>query len=83
MIYGKLPFSSENERDLVKMIKCDNVRFPKSVPITPQGKDVIKRMLDKESKKRLELIEFVQMDYAIMDEEEFDIINKKAQDECI
>ena len=42
MIYGSLPFSSSDERELIKMIKNDNVRFPKSIPITPEGKDAIK-----------------------------------------
>lgn len=45
MIYGTLPFMADNERDLVKSIKNDTVKFPKTHPITPEGKEVIKSML--------------------------------------
>lgn len=42
IIYGTLPFASSNERELIKMIKEGPLRFPKSVPITPEGKDAIR-----------------------------------------
>jgi len=34
MIYGTLPFRADNDRDLMKQIKNDLVKFPKSRPIT-------------------------------------------------
>lgn len=34
MVYGILPFAQMNERDLVKSIKSDRVKFPPDVPIT-------------------------------------------------
>ena len=58
MIFGSLPFYATNERDLVKQIKNEPVRFPKTSPITPEGKEVIKSMLQKDPTKRIELIEF-------------------------
>ena len=72
MIFGTLPFSADNEKDLVKKIKTDPVRFPKTAPITNEGKEFIKAMLQKDPTKRIELIEFVQQPYNIMEEEEFD-----------
>lgn len=45
MVYGTLPFMSDNERELVRMIKNDNVKFPRQIPITPEGKEIIKNML--------------------------------------
>lgn len=45
MIYGTLPFHAPNERDLVKQIRTDPVKFPKGIPLTNEGKDVIKKML--------------------------------------
>jgi hypothetical protein len=45
MLYGSLPFYNANERDLIKMIKNDPVKFPKTHPITQHSKDAIKSML--------------------------------------
>ena len=56
MIYGCLPFYNTNEKDLIKSIKTEKVKFPHGVPITPMGKEVIKAMLEKDPKKRLELL---------------------------
>ena len=71
MIYGALPFHSMNERELVKMIRTEQVRFPKTQTITPEGKEVIRHMLQKDPTKRLQLIDFVQQDYNLMDDDEF------------
>lgn len=72
MIYGTLPYSSNDEKTLIKMIRSDPVKFPKNIPITQEGKDAIKSMLCKDPAKRLQLIDFVQTEYNIMDEEEFE-----------
>lgn len=72
MIYGELPFFSSNEKDLVKKIITDPIKFKNSYPITPMGKDMLKAMLQKDPTKRIELIDFVQSDYNIMDDDEFD-----------
>lgn len=71
MIYGTLPFYSNNERELAKKITTEPLRFPKTHPITAQGKEVLKAMLHKEPAKRLELIDFVTTEYNTMEEEEF------------
>ena len=42
MVYGTLPFIHDNERELVRMIRNDNIKFPKDKPITAEGKEVIK-----------------------------------------
>jgi serine/threonine protein kinase len=42
IIYGTLPFHHENETELVKMIRTEPVKFPRTHPITSQGKEVIK-----------------------------------------
>lgn len=38
MIFGTLPFYASDEKQLVKLIKESNVKFPKDHPITPLGK---------------------------------------------
>jgi serine/threonine protein kinase len=45
MIFGTLPFHSQNERELVKQIKTDQVKFPKTAPLTTEGREFIKAML--------------------------------------
>ena len=71
MIFGTLPFISANEKELVRQITHDNVKFPKNYPITSEAKEIIKSMLQKDPTKRLELIELVQTPYNTMEEEEF------------
>jgi serine/threonine protein kinase len=71
MIYGTLPFHSSNERDLIKSIKNDIVKFPNTHPITPEGRDLIKRMLVKDPTQRIQLIDLVQLEYNTIDDDEF------------
>ena len=59
MIYGELPFYSNEEKTLIKRIISDQVRFKNTYPITSLGKDMLKAMLDKDPAKRIELIDFV------------------------
>jgi serine/threonine protein kinase len=72
MLYGELPFSSSNEKDLIKAIKSDNIKFPNNIPVTEEAKDVIRKMLCKDHTQRLKLIEFIDMPYSLWDEEEFE-----------
>lgn len=72
MIYGRLPFYAEGEKELTKLIKNEQPKFTRDIPITPEGKEIIKTMLSKEASKRLELLEYVKMNYFSMDEEDFE-----------
>ena len=45
MIFGTLPFLSSNEKELVRQITHDPVKFPKDFPITNEAKEIIKAML--------------------------------------
>ena len=56
MVFGYLPFHHSNEKELIKSIRNDKVKFPTGIPITPGGKELIKSMLEKDPKKRLELL---------------------------
>jgi len=76
MIFGFLPFFNSNEKDLIKSIRTDKVKFPTGVAITPLGKDMIKSMLEKDPKKRLELLSFVTTDYNTLEDDEFIVMYK-------
>ena len=72
MIYGRLPCHNKCEKDIIKSIKNDYVRFSNDVAITPECKDIIKSMLNKDPTKRLELIELMNTPYVLWEEEELD-----------
>lgn len=60
MIYGTLPFMGKDEKELIHKITQENIKFPvNEVPVSKEGKEVIKSMLNKDPTKRIELIEFV------------------------
>lgn len=72
MLYGELPFNKSEEKDLIKSIKSDPVKFPTTVAVTDGAKDAIRRMLEKDHTKRIELVDFVDLPYCLMDEEQLD-----------
>ena len=74
MLYGELPFNRSDEKELVKSIRNDPVKFPNNVPITDGAKDALRRMLDKDPSKRIELVDFVDLPYCLMEEEDLDRI---------
>jgi len=78
MIYGFLPFFNSNEKELIKSIRSDKVKFPPGVPLSSMGKDMIKAMLEKDPKKRLDLLSFVTTPYNTMENEEFAEVFKQA-----
>jgi serine/threonine protein kinase len=71
MIFGFLPFYASNEKDLIRRIKEEPLKFPKDYPITSIGKEVLRSMLTKDPAKRIQLIDFVTLDYNTMSEGDF------------
>ena len=63
MLYGTLPFYSEDESDLIQQIKKNNVYYPPEIPVTAEAKKVLASMLEKDPAKRLQLIEYITWDY--------------------
>ena len=45
--------------------------FPKDVPITDEGRDLIKHMLHPDPEKRLELMELMELPYSKYSDEDF------------
>jgi len=73
MLYGTLPFDSSNEKELINLIKTETIKFPNDIPVTDECKDIIKNMLNKDPKERLKLIEFVDLPYALWEEDELNL----------
>ena len=59
MIYGEHPFYASDEKQLIKKIINDPIRFKNTYPITAMGKEMLKSMLSKDPATRIELIDFV------------------------
>eukprot|EP00919_Chromeraceae_sp_WS-2016_P049720 GHVR01117718.1.p1 GENE.GHVR01117718.1~~GHVR01117718.1.p1 ORF type:complete len:107 (-),score=7.51 GHVR01117718.1:693-1013(-) len=53
MVYGKPPYIASNMVDLLKLIKSKPVVFPSNAEINDTLKDVIKRMLTVDVKRRI------------------------------
>lgn len=69
MIYGVLPFYNSKENKLIEAILEQQVKFDPKIAVTNEAKDIIRRMLDKDPKKRLKLIEVMDMDYYKLEED--------------
>lgn len=76
MLYGELPFNKNDEKELINSIKKDPLKFPSNISVSDHAKDILRLMMDKDPTKRVELVDFVDMPYNLMDEEELDKIIK-------
>jgi len=63
LLYGTLPFFSEDENELIKKIKTEKLKFDKKVPVTLEARQIIAQMLERDVEKRLDLADFVEMEY--------------------
>jgi serine/threonine protein kinase len=63
LLYGTLPFFSEDEAELIKKIKTEKLRFDKTIPVTLEARNIIAKMLERDIEKRLNLADFAEMDY--------------------
>ena len=60
MVSGKLPFNSEDENEIARQVVYDEpdyIRNPVWKSITPECKDFIKRLLEKDQNKRMTIKE--------------------------
>ena len=74
MLYGTLPFYSQDESVLRQKIRAAKIFFPTDVPVTDMGKDLLKSMLTKDPKNRLDLLEFMSGDYYNIDDRDFEVL---------
>ncbi|XP_066921159.1 calcium/calmodulin-dependent protein kinase kinase 1-like [Clytia hemisphaerica] len=56
-LYGKCPFYSSLMGELITKIKSEPLVFPESPIVNPQAKDLISRMLAKDPKERINVLE--------------------------
>lgn len=71
LLYGTLPFYSNDEDSTIKLIKTAPVKFAKDIPVTPLSRDIILKMLERDVSKRLELMDLMDMDFFKQDDDTF------------
>lgn len=71
MLYGTLPFNAGDDQTIKKKIKAAKINFPKNVPVTEKGKELLLLMLQKDPNERLELIQMMDMEYYKLDDQDF------------
>jgi len=57
LLCGRPPFSGRNMKEVFDNILFSELRFPSSVPVAPEAKDLIARLLHKEAGKRIKAAE--------------------------
>jgi serine/threonine protein kinase len=76
MLFGNLPFFADDEDTIIKLIKTAPIKFPKDVPVTPETRELILKMLDRDVDKRFQLMDLLERDYYKYDDEAFrEIVN--------
>lgn len=69
MMFGTLPFYGDDESHTIKLIKTAPIKWDKEVPITPIAKEIITKMLEKDPKERLDLMNLMDMEFVTMEDE--------------
>lgn len=78
MLYGHLPFWGESEDEFIDKIINAPLKFDPEVPVTPECKEMIKGMLQKNPEQRMPLIDIMNLDYYIIEEEDLERNIQKA-----
>eukprot|EP01016_Furgasonia_blochmanni_P014461 TRINITY_DN1757_c0_g1_i2.p2 TRINITY_DN1757_c0_g1~~TRINITY_DN1757_c0_g1_i2.p2 ORF type:complete len:376 (+),score=57.94 TRINITY_DN1757_c0_g1_i2:140-1267(+) len=82
-IFYKLPFYAESFSGIIDAIENQGLEFPKSRTISPQLKDMIERMLNKDPVKRLTMSELRKHDWLKSDKHYIDLESEYAPLYCI
>ena len=60
MLYGYCPFESTSIPKLIEVLKETDLEFPENVQVSPQIKNLLRRVLTKDPTKRIEWMELFQ-----------------------
>ncbi len=81
LLYGTLPFIADDEDTTIKLIKNAPLKWQKDIPITQETRDIISKMLIRDPEQRLQLIDFMDMEFYKRDDETFAEIVQKYHDD--
>lgn len=59
MLYGKLPFYSQNDEEMINQITNAPLKFDEDIFVTDDCKDILRNMLEKNSEKRIKLLDLL------------------------
>ena len=57
LLFGKLPFNGTSNSEVIKSITKSSVKFPKSIPVSDEARNLIHRLLEKDPTKRIKMLE--------------------------
>lgn len=77
-LFGHLPFWGETEDEFIDKILNAPFKFDEDVPLTPECKDLIKGMLQKDPAMRSPLVDIMNLEYFMMDDQELEENIQKA-----
>lgn len=81
MMFGTLPFYGDDESHTIKLIKTAPIKWDKEVPITPMAKEIITKMLEKDPKERLDLMNLLDMEFVTMEDEQYqEMVDKNLEE---
>jgi serine/threonine protein kinase len=81
MLFGKLPYFSTSEEEIIDLIINAPLKFPSDVTVTSEAKEIIKSMLQKDPAKRIQLLDIMNTEYYMMDDDELEDKIKKVEAE--
>ncbi len=58
MLYGDYPFNGIDKNELKKAIISSELRFPYDIPVTPDAKSLMLKLLEKRPEKRMSMLDF-------------------------
>eukprot|EP01025_Chloroclados_australasicus_P009882 TRINITY_DN1383_c0_g1_i1.p1 TRINITY_DN1383_c0_g1~~TRINITY_DN1383_c0_g1_i1.p1 ORF type:complete len:679 (+),score=95.20 TRINITY_DN1383_c0_g1_i1:281-2317(+) len=63
MVFGTLPFQGDSEQEVYHAIANQKLAFPDDVPVSPELRDLLINILQKDPKQRLSLYDIMQHDW--------------------
>jgi serine/threonine protein kinase len=55
LLVGELPFKGNTEKEIIQQILNKEIDFPKRIKISPEAKDLIQLILNKNPEKRIKI----------------------------
>jgi hypothetical protein len=79
MVYGHLPFFSDDDEEFIDKIINQAIKFDTDIPVTQECVLMMKGMLEKDPEKRMLLLDVMNLNYFMIDEEEVEELIKQRE----
>ncbi len=79
LLFGKLPFNGSSNSEVIKSITKHPVKFPKSIHVSDEARNLIHRMLEKDPARRIRMLDIQLHPWFALDEEEIKAKTQKVE----